>query len=134
VLKGIDHIALAVADIDGALDMYRDVWGVEVTRREDVDEQGVHEAMLALGDSWLQLIAPSRPDSTVARHIERRGEGLHHVAFEVDDLEAALADLKEKGVPLIDEVPQPGGEGASIAFVHPRGARGVLIELIQRAG
>ena len=134
MLKGIDHIALAVADLDDALDMYRAVWGVEAARREDVAEQGVHEAMLPVGDSWLQLIAPSRPDGTVARHIERRGEGLHHVAFEVDDLEAALAELKAKGVPLIDETPKTGGQGASIAFVHPTGARGVLIELVQRAG
>lgn len=134
MLKGIDHIALAVSDLDDALEMYRDVWGLEAARREDVDVQGVREAMIPMGDSWLQLIAPSTSEGTVARHIERRGEGLHHVAFEVDDLAATLADLKSRGVPLIDEAPQRGGGDVSIAFVHPKGARGVLIELVQRDG
>jgi len=100
--------------------------------RERVDDQGVEEAMLPLGDTYLQLLAPTTTDGAVAKFIERRGEGLHHLAYEVDDLEAALAELKGEGVPLIDESPRPGGRGHLIAFVHPKGNHGLLVELVQR--
>lgn len=132
MLGKIEHIALAVSDLDSAVDHYREVWGLEVTHRERVEDQGVEEAMLPLGESFLQLLAATGPDTTVARFIERRGEGLHHIAYEVDDLTATLEDLKDKGVRLIDESPRPGGRGHLVAFVHPGGNHGLLVELVQK--
>lgn len=131
MLSRIEHIALAVSDLDDAIRHYKDVWGLEVTHRERVEDQGVEEAMLPLGDSFLQLLAPTSPDSTVARFIERNGEGLHHIAYEVDDLAGELIELKAKGATLIDEQPRKGGRGHMVAFVHPKGNRGLLVELIQ---
>lgn len=127
----IEHVALAVSDLDAALAHYEDVWGVTAEHRERVEDQGVEEAMLRVGGAYVQLIAPLGPESTVAKFIERRGEGIHHVAYEVDDLEATLADLDAKGVRLIDRAPRRGGRGHMVAFVHPKGNRGVLTELIQ---
>ena len=128
----IEHVAVAVADLDAALETLAATWGFSAQSRERVDEQGVEEAMVSLGGSFLQLIAPTDGSSTVARFLERRGEGLHHIALEVDDLRATLADLKAKGVPLIDEHPRVGGRGHEVAFVHPRGNLGLLVELVQR--
>lgn len=133
MLGKIEHIAIAVADIDAALSHYRDVWALELESRERVEDQGVEEAMLPLGESYLQLLAPTGPDTTVAKFLERRGEGLHHIAYEVEDLEGALSRLKELGIPLIDEQPRRGGRGHMVAFVHPKGNHGLLVELIQRA-
>ena len=127
----VEHIALAVADLEAAIDHYANVWGLDVTHRERVEDQGVEEAMLPVGDVFLQLLGPTAADTTVGKFIERRGEGLHHIAYEVADLEGTLAALKEKGVPLIDEVPRRGGRGHMVAFVHPKGNHGLLVELIQ---
>ena len=132
MLHKIEHIALAVGDLDASIAFYRDVWGLEVSHRERVEDQGVEEAMLPLGESHLQLLAPTGPDTTVGRFVERRGESIHHIAYEVDDLEAALAELKSKGVKLIDERPRRGGRGHMVAFVHPGGNHGILVELIQK--
>ena len=132
MLGKIEHIALAVADLDKAVAHYRDVWDLEVSHRERVEDQGVEEAMLPLGESHLQLLAATGPDTTVGKFVERRGEGLHHIAYEVDDLEEALEQLKARGVPLIDEKPRVGGRGHMVAFVHPKGNHGLLVELIQR--
>jgi methylmalonyl-CoA/ethylmalonyl-CoA epimerase len=131
MLHKIEHVALAVADLDAALAHYRDVWGIEAEHRETVADQGVEEAMLPLGDSYLQLLGPTGPDTTVGKFVARRGEGLHHIAYEVDDLVATLADLKGKGVRLIDEEPRVGGRGHMVAFVHPSSNHGLLVELIQ---
>lgn len=131
MLRKIEHVALAVADLDRAIAHYQDTWGLRTSHRERVEDQGVEEAMLPLGDSHLQLLAPTGPGTTVAKFLERKGEGLHHIAYEVDDLEAALAELKAKGVPLIDEKPRLGGRGHMVAFVHPKGNHGLLVELIQ---
>jgi methylmalonyl-CoA/ethylmalonyl-CoA epimerase len=131
MLAKIEHVALAVADLDAAIAHYKNAWGLEVTHRERVEDQGVEEAMLPLGESFLQLLAPTSPDSTVARFLDRSGEGLHHIAYEVDDLERALADLKSNGVALIDEKPRRGGRGHMVAFVHPKTNHGLLVELIQ---
>lgn len=131
MLNKVEHIALAVADLDAAIDHYSKIWGLEVEHRERVEDQGVDEAMLAIGDTYLQLLGPTSPDSTVGKFIEKRGEGLHHIAYEVENLEATLADLKSKGVPLIDEAPRLGGRGHMVAFVHPKGNHGLLVELIQ---
>ena len=132
MLGKIEHVAIAVEDIDEALAHYKEMWGLEPISRERVEDQGVEEAMLPLGDSHLQLLAGTGPDTTVGKFVSRRGEGLHHIAYEVDDLEATLSELKNKGVPLIDESPRTGGRGHSVAFVHPKGNHGLLVELIQR--
>jgi methylmalonyl-CoA epimerase len=134
MLGKIEHVALAVADIDAAIAHYKDVWGLEVAHRERVEDQGVEEAMLPLGDSYLQLLGATGPDTTVGKFLERRGEGLHHIAHEVDDLEAELRQLKEKGVASIDEKPRRGGRGHMVAFVHPKSNHGLLVELIQAPG
>ncbi len=132
MLERLEHVAFAVSDLDATIRHYREVWGLEVSHRELVEDQGVEEAMLTLGETSLQLIAPSRADTTIARFIERRGEGLHHVAYEVDDLERTLAELKRKGVTLIDERPRRAGRGHDVAFVHPKSNHGLLVELVQR--
>lgn len=131
MLGRVEHIAIAVADLDAAVAHYRDVWGIDVDHRERVEDQGVEEAMLRVGDTYLQLLGATGPDTTVGRFLAHRGQGLHHIAYEVDDLVAALAQLKEKGVPLIDEEPRVGGRGHMVAFVHPKGNQGLLVELIQ---
>ena len=132
MLGKIEHVAVAVSDLDAAVALYRDVWGLEVEHRERVEDQGVEEALVKIGESYIQLLGATGPDTTVGKFLERRGEGLHHIAYEVDDLEATLAELKEKGVPLIDEAPRKGGRGHMVAFVHPKGNRGLLVELIQK--
>ena len=132
--KKIEHVALAVADLDAAIAHYRDVWGIEVSHREKVEDEGVEEAMLPLGDTFLQLVAPTGEETTVGRFLANRGEGMHHLAYEVDDLARTLEDLKAKGVQLIDEVPRRGGRGHLVAFVHPKSNHGLLVELIQSPG
>jgi methylmalonyl-CoA/ethylmalonyl-CoA epimerase len=127
----VDHVAFAVADLDSALDDFRRIWGLLPSARERVDDQGVEEALLRVGQDVLQLITPSTPDSTVARFIASRGEGLHHIAFAVDDLATTLAQLQAQGVELIDLEPRRGGGGRLVAFVHPRSNHGVLVELVQ---
>jgi methylmalonyl-CoA/ethylmalonyl-CoA epimerase len=131
MLNKIEHVALAVKDLDAAVAHYEKVWGLRVEHRERVEDQGVEEAMLPLGESYLQLLGATSPDTTVGKFLERRGEGLHHIAYEVDDLEATLEELKGRGVPLIDEKPRPGGRGHMVAFVHPKGNHGLLVELVQ---
>jgi methylmalonyl-CoA/ethylmalonyl-CoA epimerase len=128
----VEHIALAVADLQAAVEHYATVWGLEVEHRERVEDQGVEEAMLPIGGSYLQLLGSTDPESPVGKFLAKRGEGLHHIAYEVDDLEATLTDLRAKGVPLIDEAPRVGGRGHMVAFVHPKGNHGLLVELIQR--
>jgi methylmalonyl-CoA/ethylmalonyl-CoA epimerase len=127
----VDHVAFAVADLDSALDDFRRIWGLLPSARERVDDQGVEEALLRVGQDVLQLITPSTPDSTVARFIASRGEGLHHIAFAVDDLATTLAQLQAQGVELIDLEPRRGGGGRLVAFIHPRSNHGVLVELVQ---
>lgn len=131
MLKKVEHIAIAVADIEEAIRHYSQIWGAEVEHRERVEDQGVDEAMLPVGDTYLQLLGATGPDTTVGRFLDRKGPGLHHIAYEVDDLEATLARLKAEGVRLIDEVPRLGGRGHMVAFVHPRDNHGLLVELIQ---
>lgn len=128
----IEHVAIAVADLDAAIAHYRDAWGLEVEHKERVEDQGVEEAMVPIGDAYIQLLGATGPGTTVAKFLERRGEGLHHIAWEVDDLQGTLSDLKSKGVRLIDEAPRRGGRGHMVAFVHPKGNHGLLVELIQK--
>jgi len=133
VLSQIDHVAFAVSDLEAAIDHYERVWGLTLAHREVVAEQGVEEAMFALGESYLQLVAPLSPDSPVGRFLARRGEGLHHIAYRVGALEEALAALRSSGADLIDETPRRGSRNTRVAFVHPRTNHGVLVELVQLA-
>ena len=130
VLK-IDHLGIAVRDLEGALAPYR-LLGLDVHEFETVEDQGVRTAVLPLGESRLELLEPTRPDSPVARFLEKRGEGIHHVAIGVDDVRSALVHLESRGVELIDRAPRRGAGGAMIAFLHPRAMHGVLLELCQR--
>ena len=132
MLERIEHIALAVEDLEEAITHYREVWGVEAVHRELVEDQGVEEVMLPVGDSFLQLLGATGPDTIIGRFLEKRGEGLHHIAYEVDDLEETIADLQAKGVSVIDETPRHGGRDQLVAFVDPKSNHGLLVELIQR--
>lgn len=127
----LDHVAIAVHDLDEALAEYQRLYGVTALHRERVEEQGVEEAMVAVGGSFIQLLQPLSPETPVGRFLAQKGEGLHHIALAVDDIEAALAHLAEEGARLIDETPRIGGRGARIAFVHPKETTGTLIELVE---
>ncbi|WP_219974928.1 methylmalonyl-CoA epimerase [Rubrobacter xylanophilus] len=131
MLKGICHLGYAVEDLAAAVAFYRESFGVEPSEPEEVRSEGILTCMFRVGDSTIELMQPTRPDSPVARFLARRGEGFHHVAFEVEDLEEALRRLKAAGVELIDETPRPGAGGTRVAFIHPRGAFGVLTELVE---
>ena len=130
-LLNLHHTGIAVHDLDAALAEYQRQYLVEPTHRLVVESQGVEEAMIPVGGSYVQLLQPLHPDTPVGKFLEKRGEGLHHVAFTVADIESALAHLRDEGVELIDEEPRIGGDGAKIAFVHPRALGGTLIELVE---
>ncbi len=129
----LDHVGIAVRDLDASLDRYRTLYGAEPLHRAVVSDQGVEEAMVPVGGSFVQLLQPLESDTPVGRFIERHGEGLHHIAFAVADIEAALDRLREEGARLVDEEPRPGGRGARIAFVHPTEFAGTLVELVELA-
>jgi methylmalonyl-CoA/ethylmalonyl-CoA epimerase len=129
--KGLDHVAIAVKDLDKAISLYRDVLGLELAEIEVVPEQQVRTAIFGHGLGRVELICPTSADTGVAKFLEKRGEGLHHICLEVEDIEATMAALKAKGAPLIDQEPKPGAGGAKVAFIHPKGCHGVLIELRQ---
>ena len=131
LLTEIDHVAIAVNDLDAAVDYYQRAFGAEVHHREVVDSDGVEEALVAVADSYIQLTAATRDDSPIAKFLAKKGEGLHHVGYRVDDCAAALASMVEAGATPIDEAPRPGSRGTTVAFVHPKGSFGTLIELVQ---
>jgi methylmalonyl-CoA/ethylmalonyl-CoA epimerase len=130
-LIDIDHIGIAVADLDAAVEGYRRLLGLAPTHRERVEDQGVEEVLFTVGSSFIQLLGALGPDTPVGRSLERRGPGVHHVAYRVDDIEAALRHLRAEGARLIDEEPRAGTRNTLIAFVHPRAMGGVLVELVQ---
>jgi len=130
-LTDVDHIGIAVTDLEAAVEHYRRAFGVEPVHRETVEDQGVEEVLFPVGSSYIQLLAPLGPDTPVGRFLAKGGEGIHHVGYRVDDLEAALDRLRAEGVPLVDETGRPGSRGTTVAFVHPKGFRGVLVELVQ---
>jgi methylmalonyl-CoA/ethylmalonyl-CoA epimerase len=130
-LLNLDHVGIAVSDLESALAGYRERYGVEPLYREVVEAQGVEEAMIPVGGSFVQLLQPLGPDTPVGRFLEKRGEGLHHVAFMVSSIDAALEGMREQGARLIDEEARAGGRGARIAFVHPSDLGGTLIELVE---
>lgn len=127
----IDHIGIAVRSLDEALATYKQLWSLEPDHIERGETDRVTEAMLPIGDAHLQLLEATEPDSPVGKFIEKRGEGLHHIAIRVDDIEAALARLRDEGAELIDETPRIGGGGHRVAFVHPKTTHGILIELVE---
>jgi methylmalonyl-CoA/ethylmalonyl-CoA epimerase len=127
----IDHVAIAVRDLEAAIAYYRDTFGCEVEHREVVESDGVEEALLKVADSYIQLLTPVRDDSTVAKYLVTKGEGLHHIGYRVADCAVALAAVKQQGHRVIDEAPRPGSRGTTVAFVHPKTAFGTLIELVQ---
>jgi len=129
----IDHIGIATHGIDAAAEFYRDVLGLKVAETEEVPEQKVRVAMLPIGESRIELLEATCDDSPISRFLEKRGPGIHHIAVRVDDIRAALTDLKQKGARLIDEEPRPGAGGCLVAFVHPSSTGGVLLELVQKA-
>ncbi|MFZ4516562.1 MAG: methylmalonyl-CoA epimerase [Acidimicrobiia bacterium] len=131
LLTEIDHIAIAVPDLDAAIAWYADTMGATVAHREIVERDGVEEALIKVAGSYIQLTAATRPDSPIAKFLEKRGPGLHHVGYRVADCAAALEAVKAQGHQVIDEVPRPGSRGTTVAFVHPKGALGVLIELVE---
>ncbi len=131
LLTEIDHIAIAVRDLDAAIDYYLRAFGATVTHREVVEFDGIEEALLKVAESYVQLISPTRSDSPVARSIEKRGEGLHHIGYRVENCEQALAAMVAAGATPIDKAPRRGSRGTTVAFIHPKGSFGTLIELVQ---
>jgi methylmalonyl-CoA/ethylmalonyl-CoA epimerase len=131
VLTDIDHLGIAVWDLATAVDEYRRAFGIEPVHRELVEDQGVEEVMFRVGTSYIQLLGALGPETPVGKFLDRRGEGIHHVGYRVDDVRATLDRLTEEGFSLVDRSPRTGSRGTTVAFVHPKAFRGVLIELVQ---
>jgi len=131
LLTEIDHVAVAVHDLEAAITYYADTFGATVAHRERIDSDGVEEALLKVADSYIQLLTPTSETSPVAKYLAKKGEGLHHVGYRVADCAAALQSVKDHGGRVIDEQPRPGSRGTTVAFVHPKGAFGTLIELVE---
>jgi len=127
----IDHVAIAVRDLDAAIEWYGSALGARIAHRERVERDGVEEALLCVAESYIQLLCPTAASSPVARFLERKGEGIHHVGYRVADCAAALDRMRAAGAQLIDASPRAGSRGTTVAFVHPRSAFGTLIELVQ---
>jgi methylmalonyl-CoA epimerase len=130
-LVDIDHVGIAVEDLDASVERYRQLLGVEPLHRERVEDQGVEEVLFAAGTSYIQLLGALGPDTPVGRALASRGPGMHHIAYRVDDIDAALAHLRDAGARLVDDRPRLGSRNTQIAFVHPDAMGGVLVELVQ---
>ncbi len=133
MLTDIDHVGIAVENLEAAVEHYRRTLGVEPVHREVVADQGVEEVLFRVGTSYIQLLGALGPDTPVGKFLAKRGPGVHHVGYRVDDIAATLERLRSEGVQLIDETPRPGSRRKKIAFVHPKGMGGVLVELVQEA-
>ena len=131
LLTEIDHIAIAVKNLEAAIAYYQNAFGATVDHREVVESDGVEEALLKVAESYIQLLTPTRPDSPVAKSLEKRGEGLHHIGYRVNNCAEALAAMIAAGATPLDKVPRPGSRGTTVAFIHPKGSFGTLIELVQ---
>ncbi len=134
MLTAVDHVGVAVDDLEAALALYRDTLGMPLVHRETVTEQGVEAALLDVGESHIELLSPLGPDTAVGKFLARKGPGLHHVAYRVESVEDALAALSKAGMRLIDEQPRTGIRNSRVAFVHPSSTGGVLTEIVQPAG
>jgi methylmalonyl-CoA/ethylmalonyl-CoA epimerase len=133
VFRRIDHIGIAVADLEAAIAVHQGIYGMRIAHRETVVEQGVEAVLFDVGENHVELLRPLGAETPVGRFLERRGPGLHHVAYQVADLDAALAQLREEGVRMIDSVPRTGVRGSRVAFVHPSASASVLTELVEPA-
>lgn len=133
MFESVDHIAIAVADLERSIRLYTETFGVPPTHREIVGESGVEIATFALGGTAIELVTPLGPESPIQKFLDTRGPGLHHIAFRVADIEAALETLRSRGIELIDETPRRGKENSRVAFVHPRSTEKVLYELVELA-
>jgi methylmalonyl-CoA/ethylmalonyl-CoA epimerase len=131
LLTEIDHVAIAVNDLDAAIAWYATTFGALVVHREIVETDGVEEALVRVADSYIQLLTPTRDDSPVAKYLANKGEGLHHIAYRVDDCALALDAVKASGARVIDDAPRPGSRNTLVAFIHPKASFGTLIELVQ---
>jgi len=129
----IDHLGIAVKSISDSLSFYRDVLGIELAGTETVDDQGVHVALLPVGEARIELLEPISAETPVGRFITKRGEGVHHICYEVDDLSSKLEELRSRGVRLLEGYPRRGAEGKLVAFLHPASAHGILVELVEKA-
>jgi len=129
----IDHLGIAVSSISDSLTFYREVLGLELAGTETVDDQGVRVALLPVGEARIELLEPVSGETPVGRFITKRGEGLHHICYEVDDLSSKLDELRSRGVRLLDGYPRRGAEGKLVAFLHPASSYGVLVELVEKA-
>jgi methylmalonyl-CoA/ethylmalonyl-CoA epimerase len=129
----VDHLGVAVEDLDAALVLHEATYGMALAHREVIEDQGVEAVLLDVGENHVELLRPLGPDTPVGRHLARRGPGLHHVAYQVADVEASLAALRDRGVELIDQAPRTGIRGSRVAFLHPRATGGVLTEIVQPA-
>jgi len=132
MLKKIDHIGIAVKDIDETAKFYRDMMGMKFLGIEEVADQKVKVAFFEIGETHIELVCPTSPESAVAKHLEKKGEGIHHICYATDDIVAELKRLKDEGARLVDETPRSGAHGAKIAFIHPKTSKGVLTELSQK--
>ncbi|WFA07722.1 methylmalonyl-CoA epimerase [Tissierella sp. Yu-01] len=132
MVNKVDHIGIAVKNLEETLKFYEDILGIKCVAEEVVEEQKVKTAFLPLGDTEIELLESTSEDGPIAKFIEKKGEGIQHIAYKVDDIEKALEELKAKGIRLIDEKPRRGAGGAKIAFLHPKSTFGVLIEICQR--
>ena len=133
MFRRIDHVGVAVEDLDAALRLYAESFRMELAHRETVESQGVEAVLLDVGDCHVELLRPLGPETPVGKFLERKGPGLHHVAYRVEDIEATLADLRERGIELIDSEPRTGIRNSRVAFVHPRATGSVLTEIVQPA-
>ncbi|MEO6123240.1 MAG: methylmalonyl-CoA epimerase [Ilumatobacteraceae bacterium] len=133
LLTEIDHVAIAVRDLEAAIDYYQRAFGATVEHRETVESDGVEEALLKVAESYIQLLTPTSDTSPVAKAIEKRGEGLHHIGYRVNDCGEALASMIAAGATPIDKAPRPGSRNTTVAFIHPKGSFGTLIELVQES-
>jgi methylmalonyl-CoA/ethylmalonyl-CoA epimerase len=131
LLTDIDHVAIAVHDLEAAIAFYAEAFGAEVHHRETVESDGVEEALLKVGTSYIQLTRGTTPDSPISKFLEKRGEGIHHVGYRVENCAEALEAMVAAGATPLDKAPRPGSRGTTVAFIHPKGAFGTLIELVQ---
>jgi methylmalonyl-CoA/ethylmalonyl-CoA epimerase len=130
-LTEIDHIGIAVENLEASVALYRQLLDIDPIHRERVEDQGVEEVLFQTGTSYIQLLTPLNPDTPIARSLATRGPGLHHIAYRVQDIQAALTHFRDNGAHLIDETPRPGSRNTRIAFIHPKTMNGVLVELVQ---
>lgn len=133
MIKEIDHIGIAVNDLKKTMSIYRDILGLKFIGSEEIEEQKIIHATFLAGEVKIELVQSTHPDGPIGKFIEKRGEGIHHIAFRVENIDESLKELNAKGVNLIDEKARIGADGAKIAFIHPKDMKGVLIELVERA-